>query len=117
MKLIDVIRRLCLESENDPYKKELVIQNILFQNSFRPGDIFKTKLRIVRGAVKRALVPVPGVSRVITCDCFITRGGAETPLNQVSGGDLSQAGARGAEIRQAPSGPGHSGLSELRQHP
>lgn len=117
MKLIDVIRRLCLASENDPYKKELVIQNILFQNSFRPGDIFKTKLRTVRGAVKRALVPVPGVSRVTTCDCFITRGGAETPLNQVSGGGLSQGGAWGAEARQAPSGPAHYGLSELRQHP
>ena len=93
MKLIDVIRSLCLASENDPYKKELVIQNILFQNSFRPGNIFKARLRSVRGAVKRALVPVPGVSRVITCDCFIPREEAETPLNQVSGGGLSQAGA------------------------
>lgn len=117
MKLIDVIRRLCLASENDPYKKELVIQNILFQNSFRPGGIFKTRLRTVRGTVKRALVPVPGVSRAITCDCFITRRGTETPLNQVSEVGLSQAGARGAEARQAPSGPGHYGLSELRQHP
>lgn len=117
MKLIDVIRSLCLASENDPYKKELVIQNILFQNSFRPGDIFKARLRTVRGAVKRALVPVPGVSRVITGDCFITREEAETPLNQVSGGGLSQAGAQCAEARQAPGGPGHYGLSKLRQHP
>lgn len=43
MKLIDVTRRRCLGSENDPDEKELFTRSISFQNSLRPCSIFKGK--------------------------------------------------------------------------
>lgn len=42
-KLIDVTRRRCLGSENDPDKKELFTGSMSFQNSLRPCRIFKGK--------------------------------------------------------------------------
>ena len=47
MKLIDVIRRRCLGSENDPDKKELVTESIWLYNSLRPCDIFKARSKAV----------------------------------------------------------------------